>query len=218
MSYIEKFFKHFWMVCKHKYWVFYFACKCGIPVRGFFHDFSKFHPTEFFESVKYYTGTKSPIVSCKEDKGYSLAWQHHKGHNPHHYEYWVDNLDNGGTPLIIPFKYCVEMVCDWLAAGKSYQGKDFNYDAEYSWWQIKRKEVQHSMHPAIIKFFDRLFYNLKETGDCLLNKNQLKIYYRIALSNEDTTYVDNSEYEWGHNVPSYTGNDEDLYLYHHLKD
>ena len=74
------------------------------------------------------------------------------------------------------------------------------------------------MHPAIIKFFDRLFYNLKETGDCLLNKAQLKIYYRIALSGEDNTYVDNSEYEWGHNVPSYTGNDEDLYLYHHLKD
>ena len=131
MSYIEKFFKHFWMICKHKYWVFYFACKCGIPIRGFFHDFSKFHPTEFFESVKYYTGTKSPIVSCKEDKGYSLAWQHHKGHNPHHYEYWIDNLDNGGTPLIIPFKYCVEMVCDWLAAGKSYQGKNFNYDNEF---------------------------------------------------------------------------------------
>lgn len=211
MSYIEKFFKHFWMICKHKYWVFYFACKCGIPVRGFFHDFSKFHPTEFFESVKYYTGTKSPIVSCKEDKGYSLAWLHHKGHNPHHYEYWVDNLDRGGTPLLIPFKYCVEMTCDWLAAGKAYQGRNFSYESELEWWNKKRKEVQKSMHPAIIEFFDMVFHDLAYNKH--LHKTMLEHYYHIVTSPREK-YVDNSEYDYGHNVPSHTGRDDDYYLYH----
>jgi len=157
MNYFERFFGHLWMIIRHKFWVFYFACKCGIPVRGFFHDFSKFNPIEFFESVKYYTGKTSPINTCKAKNGYSLAWQHHKGHNPHHYEYWLDNFDKGGVPLVIPFKYCLEMICDWLAAGKAYQGKNFNYNDELCWWKNKRTQVTKSMHPAMIHFFDLSF-------------------------------------------------------------
>ncbi len=180
MKYYQKFFGHLWMVIKHKAWVFYFACKIGIPVRGFFHDFSKFSPIEFFESVRYYTGISSPIPECKKDKGYSLAWQHHKGRNPHHYEYWMDNFDNGGTPIRIPFKYVVEMTCDWLAAGKSYQGKNFNFADELKWWKVKRTLVQKSMHPAIILFFDGVF-------DCMArenkipNKKELRYIYNQAV-------------------------------------
>ena len=37
------------------------------------HDWSKFSPTEFWESVKYFDGHKSPITVCKVDKGYSEA-------------------------------------------------------------------------------------------------------------------------------------------------
>ena len=198
MNYSQRFFGHLGMIFKHKFWVFYFACKAGIPFRGLVHDLSKFSPTEFFESVKYYTGTKSPIVSCKADKGYSLAWQHHKGRNPHHYEYWLDNFDKGGTPLIIPFKYCLEMTCDWLAAGKAYQGRKFNYEDEYKWWWKKRDEVKLSMHPKIIKFFDLVFYSLKIGGGSMLKKHIIKLYYDIATSDSET--MDNSEYDWGHNV------------------
>ena len=204
MSYIEKFFKHFWMICKHKFWVFHFACKFHIPIRGFFHDFSKFHPTEFFESVKYYTGTGSPIVACKADKGYSLAWQHHKGHNPHHYEYWVDNLDGGGTPLIIPFKYCVEMICDWLAAGKAYQGKNFSYDSELAWWKKKKLEVHHSMHPAMIEYFDIVFHILKYNGK--LTKDDLLEYYKTVTKIPREKYIENAEYDYGHNVSNVSKN------------
>ena len=50
----------------------------------------------------------------------------------------------------------------------------------------------------------------------IIGPNKLSDLTDLGLA--DTTYVDNSEYEWGHNVPSYTENDEDLYLYHHLKD
>ena len=45
---IYKFFGHLYTVLKHKYWVFHYAVRLRIPIRGFFHDFSKFHPTEFF--------------------------------------------------------------------------------------------------------------------------------------------------------------------------
>lgn len=41
-------------VLKHKWVVFKLCCKAGIPWRGLVHDLSKFSPTEFWESAKYY--------------------------------------------------------------------------------------------------------------------------------------------------------------------
>lgn len=82
--------KHIKLVSKHKWLVFKFSCKLGIPFRGFMHDWSKFSIDEFWESIKYYDGKVSPITRCKQEKGYSKAWLHHKGRNKHHYQYWVD--------------------------------------------------------------------------------------------------------------------------------
>lgn len=104
-NYISNIFKHFKKICIHKYWVFYYCCKAGIPLQGLVHDLSKFSTTEFWESVKYYQGTSSPIDACKKANGWSAAWMHHKGRNKHHYEYWQDNFDNGGNPIEMPMKY-----------------------------------------------------------------------------------------------------------------
>ena len=48
--------KHFCLVCRHKWVVFKLCCKIGVPWRGLVHDLSKFSPTEFSESVKYFNG------------------------------------------------------------------------------------------------------------------------------------------------------------------
>ena len=64
MKYYQKLFKHFKLVCKHKWYVFLASVEAGIPIRGFLHDFSKFSPIEFFNSVKYYNdGTINIIES-----------------------------------------------------------------------------------------------------------------------------------------------------------
>lgn len=139
-DYILNIFRHLKKICVHKYWVFYFCYKAGIPLQGLVHDLSKFSPTEFWESVKYYQGTSSPIDACKKANGWSAAWLHHKGRNKHHYEYWQDNFDNGGTPLEMPPKYKLEMLCDFLGAGKAYYGKDFTYIKEYDWWIAKKRK------------------------------------------------------------------------------
>ena len=132
---IANFFGHLKTVLIHKFWVFYYACKLGIPWQGFIHDFSKFSPVEFRESVKFYQGGKrSPIPVVKNVLGYSKAWQHHKGRNPHHYEYWTDNYDEGTTAIQIPYKYVIELVADWLGAAKSYNGKEFTIKQEIEWW------------------------------------------------------------------------------------
>lgn len=84
---MRKVVQHFVKVCKHKHYVRQYCWKLGLYKQGILHDISKFSPIEFWESVKYYQGNRSPIDACKEDKGYSMAWLHHKGRNPHHYEY-----------------------------------------------------------------------------------------------------------------------------------
>ena len=104
------------------------------------HDLSKFSPTEFLESIKYYTGTRSPIDKAKEEQGYSLAWFHHRGRNPHHHVYWCDNFDEGMTCVRIPFKYMLEMFCDFLGAGVAYsKDKKLNIEGELQWWENKNE-------------------------------------------------------------------------------
>lgn len=144
-------FKHLKTILKHKYWVGKYCFKLGIPIRGILHDMSKFSPVEFWESAKYYQGTSSPIDACKKANGYSKAWMHHKGRNPHHYEYWQDNFDKGGTPLLMPFEDSLEMLCDYLGAGRAYMGKNFTYQAEYQWW-LKKTENPLAMHPVNQRF------------------------------------------------------------------
>lgn len=151
--------KHFMTVCRHKRWVFHYCRIAGIPWRGIKHDISKFSPTEFFESVKYFQGDRSPIDACKEENGYSKAWLHHKGRNKHHYEYWQDNFDNGGQPLQMPFKDALEMVCDYLGAGRAYMKDNFNYQAEYEWWQNKKSKPL-AMHPQTEGFVEFILYHL----------------------------------------------------------
>jgi hypothetical protein len=78
-------------------------------------DLSKYSLTEFKSSAEYFQGDRSPIEAEKECCGYSLAWQHHMGHNPHHWEYWIDYGENGEIlARKMPWKYVIEMICDWI--------------------------------------------------------------------------------------------------------
>lgn len=183
---IRNIWKHFRKIQTHRKWVRYYCFKCGIFWQGIKHDLSKYSPTEFFESVKYYQGTSSPINAAKADKGYSDAWFHHKGRNKHHYEYWMDNFDDGGQNIIMPFKYWVELICDYLGASHAYNNNDFSYYNEFKWWEEKSKHC--AMNPALIKATTAVFEALMRQEnayyldfyyhpDKLLSKAWLKQYY-----------------------------------------
>ena len=162
---IKNIFGHLKTILTHKFWVFYYSCKLGIPWRGLVHDLSKFSPIEFWESVKYYQGGKrSPINACKEDKGYSLAWQHHKGRNPHHYEYWIDKVDEGGVAINMPAQYKLELLADYLAAGKVYMGKSFTYQTEFDWFK-RKLEKSPKMHSDVRCFVELSMKMLCMDGD-----------------------------------------------------
>lgn len=153
-----KFFKHLKTVLIHKWYVFIYMCRCGYIFRGIMHDMSKFSWTEFSESVKYYNGKKSPIDECKQQNGYSLAWLHHRGRNKHHYEYWVDYLDDGGIPIEMPRKYAIELICDWIAAGRAYAhnaGKKFTYadELEYVKWKLGIANMHENTKKYVLDCF-----------------------------------------------------------------
>lgn len=139
--YLKNALKHFKLITYHKWLVFKLCCKIGEPWRGFLHDLSKYSPTEFLEGAKYYVGTHSPITEAKKDKGYSNAWLHHKGRNRHHAEYWVDDNAPDKIP-IIPYPFAAEMICDKIAAGMAYEGKNFTKEYELEYWRKEQNKVK----------------------------------------------------------------------------
>ena len=159
--------------------MFYYCCKFGIPLQGITHDLSKFSLTEFLESIKFYQGGKSsPIPAAKKAQGYSLAWQHHKGRNKHHYEYWTDNYDSGTTCIKIPYKYVLELVADYLAAGRTYRGKDFTFVDEYEWW-MKCKDYR-KIHEDTKQLITKMLYMLAYRKDA---NEVFKIYKNLNRNN-----------------------------------
>ena len=172
--------KHFILITHHKWVVFKLCCKIGEPWRGFVHDLSKYSPTEFGESIKYYVGNHSPITEAKKDKGYSDAWLHHKGRNKHHTQYWVD-YDAPEIAPIIPYKYAAEMICDKLAAGIIYKGKEWTKEYELSDW-IEREKDKLDIHPKIKDFVTVVLTQVAEQGidKTLTRKNMRYLYKKIV--------------------------------------
>ncbi len=128
MNTIEKFTGHLATINKHKLLVMKLCNKMGIPWRGLMHDLTKYEPVEFLNGVRYYQGDRSPINAEIKDKGYSDAWLHHKGHNKHHWQYWI-TVDKGQLSVLeMPLIYIKEMTCDRIAACMVYQ-KDKYTDA-----------------------------------------------------------------------------------------
>lgn len=176
---LSNIYLHFKKICIHKYWVGYYCFKAGIPIRGLLHDLSKFSFVEFWESVKYYQGTYSPIDACKKEKGYSNAWFHHRGRNKHHWEYWCDNFEKGTQPVEMPYKYAVEMFCDFMSAGRAYNGKNFSYKDELKWWENKKQVAV--IAPKTKKFIDIAMRECaKLNQNEFLSWRDLKCFYKLT--------------------------------------
>lgn len=184
MNIFVKFCKHFHLVNKHRWYVFLYSIKAGIPFRGLVHDLSKYSPTEFFESVKYFNGSRSPIHYAKIDKGYSDAWLHHKGRNKHHFEYWEDINKDGRYGAFIPYKFIVECICDKLAACRVYNGKNFNKKQPLEYWNEVDKKGSIKIHPGIAEFTELVLIKISIDGiNNTLNSKYLKNTYNKVSKN-----------------------------------
>ena len=80
------------------------------------------------------------------------------------------------TP-IIPYKYVAEMLCDKLAAGIIYKGKDWTKEYELQYWLYERDKtlVNDQVEHLITDFFTQV----SEVGiDKALTKNNVKELYK----------------------------------------
>lgn len=167
MMAFKNFFKHLHTIHTHRKWVRHYCFLLGMRWQGLTHDLSKYSPVEFWEGVKYYQGSRSPIDACKEANGYSMAWFHHRGRNKHHREFWVDKFDKGTVAIRMPFKYVCEMICDWMAAGRAYMGKGFSYAREYDWYLKQNMFI----HPQTKRLADEIMKFILRFGDDGFNYN-----------------------------------------------
>ena len=157
--------QHFKTITHHRVLVMAGCFRVGLYWQGLTHDLSKYSPTEFWTGAKYYQGTRSPNAAEREERGYSVAWMHHKGRNKHHYEYWTDMCRATGRyeSMPMPRKYLVEMVMDRRAACMTYQGKAYT-DAS-AWEYFTKSRERNIMHPELQRQLEYLLGMLRDQGE-----------------------------------------------------
>ncbi len=140
--------------------------KCGLYWQGLFHDLSKLSPAEFWSGAKYFTGTESPNSVQRRLLGYTPAWLHHKGRNKHHLEYWIDYASGDDSPLEgmrMPEKYVAEMVCDRIAACKTYRKEKYSDEDAWNYYLFGKKYLV--LHPETRAQLEKCLLVLKDEGE-----------------------------------------------------
>ncbi len=157
--------KHFRTITKHRHTVIRHCAKAGIFWQGLGHDLSKYTPTEFSQGARFYQGTRSPNEGERDERGYSLAWMHHKGRNRHHFEYWTDYNPKAKAvmPVKMPERFVVEMFCDRVAASKTYKGKSYIDRDPLDYFD--RGRAQYLMHEDTATLLRHLLAMLAEKGE-----------------------------------------------------
>ncbi len=157
--------KHFKVITRHRHQVIKHCAKCGIFWQGLRHDLSKYTPAEFIQGAKYFVGTRSPNECERQDRGFSIAWIHHKGRNKHHFEYWNDynHKTKQIQPVKMPYRYVAEMFCDRLAASKIYQGE--NYSPTHPIEYFMRSKATRFIHPETSDELEFLLSELAKKGE-----------------------------------------------------
>ena len=163
-----KIWSHFKTITHHKFLVMKGCFRVGLYRQGICHDLSKYSPSEFWLSAKYYQGYRSPLNAEREDTGVSTVWLHHKGRNKHHYEYWMDNSTDPAlkgilVPVPMPRRYIAEMIMDRIAASKVYEGDHYTDASALTYFS---KDPDHrGMHPETAATLQYYLEILAEKGE-----------------------------------------------------
>ena len=157
---------HFKTVNHHKKLVCQYCFRIGLYRQGILHDLSKYSPVEFLAGIKYFQGDRSPNDAQRKALGYSAAWLHHKGRNKHHLEYWIDYAPDGDhnmSGMEMPFHYVAEMICDRIAASKTYRKENYQDCDPYLYYENSKEH--YILHPQTRMWLEKLLFMLKEEGE-----------------------------------------------------
>jgi len=127
---------------------------------GIIHDWSKFLPGEFLPYARHFYGISGIIEGRDEsgsykptdtgDRAFDFAWLLHQKRNKHHWQWWMLPEDEGGVKILnISHPYRLEMLCDWIGAGKAQNTKGVAY-----WYEQNKHKLQ--LHEST-RFFVEAF-------------------------------------------------------------
>ena len=168
--------KYAWQTTVHKWFVFRAGLKIGVPLYQLLvHDLSKYTPAELPHYGRQFYGDKSDPV------GFNIAWLHHQNVNAHHWEYWIPRTGHSrcvvpfpdDTPLAMSDNAAREMVTDWFAACRAYEGRwpevgNWGWLAQ-NWWIIKKR-----MHPVTVDIsFVEITRFRQLPGNCLESRRPI---------------------------------------------
>lgn len=177
---------HFKTVTEHRRLVRRYCFRLGLYRQGLTHDLSKYSITEFRRGAKYYQGYRSPNDAERMEIGVSIAWLHHKGRNPHHFEYWIDyypaqdgSVCFGG--LEMPIRYIAEMFCDRVAACHIYLGDNYHDGAPYEYYCKSKNRIM--IHPKTGAELEEMLRVLKDEGEVAAFQ-----YVRLRMKECPSTY------------------------------
>lgn len=129
-----KLMKYLFTVLKHKWYVFVIGRKLKVSTwRLIKHDWTKFLPCEF---IPYYNKFQKSIDNKIE---FEKAWNHHCNHNDHHQQYWINTFGIN----YMPEDAIKEMVADWMAACKAYEGI-YPWECDWKWWTDNKDDIKKS--------------------------------------------------------------------------
>ena len=162
-----KAWQHLKTINHHKMLVMKGCFRVGLYKQGLLHDLSKYSPTEFMVGCKYFQNGLSPHHMERQEKGYSMAWLHHKGRNKHHMEYWIDYAVGDGKKGIagmkMPLKYVVEMFIDRVSASRNYQKEKYTDRSALEYYEHGREH--HIIHKDTRELLEKLLHMLADEGE-----------------------------------------------------
>lgn len=156
-------------VLRHKWFVLVECFKRGLYWQGIIHDISKFSLAEFPSySNKFFSKgktinsgrSKTGYYDPTADEDFKMAWFHHQKCNKHHWQYWCQPNDDGSIDYLqIPKKYIIEMMCDWIGAGKAQGTHRLDGENPTKHWYTMNKYNMH-IHPNSRKQLEKLLEEL----------------------------------------------------------
>lgn len=152
---MSKYFKYVKYLVRHIWYVRKACWAKGLYWQGLTHDLSKWRPSEFLPYANFFykkpkrnkTGYYKPTDTG--DEAFDFAWLLHQKRNKHHWQFWVLPEDDGGVKILeMPYKYRLEMLCDWWGASMAlgYQGKS------KTWYEANKNNMQ--LHPKTRKWVE----------------------------------------------------------------
>ena len=123
---MKKYWSYFIYVIEHKWNVGVECFKVGLFLHAITHDLSKLLPSEFFPYARFFHSKDRKNIYKKSDENdidFLTGWNLHQKRNRHHWNYWVSvTRKNEIVPLVMPYRYIRQMVCDWKGMARKFGG------------------------------------------------------------------------------------------------